>query len=168
VSRVKRLVGAVGPLVLVAMGAAIFFAFTRTSEETRRRIKSAAGGAFVGLAEMLAAYERVRADFARLAPATPSWEALPETNGSEEVLARACLHTLARSPQPHRSAAELTKSLPFLTVPQGEAKVRKVLRTHDVFVEVWPGRWQVGEPSPALIRCLERRGQPTAPSDTCR
>jgi hypothetical protein len=67
---------------------------------------------------------------------------------------RAPGETLARSPGCDRSAAELTAELPYLGVAQGEAKVRQVLRDAGPFIEVWRGRWQAGQPAPALLRYL--------------
>lgn len=74
------------------------------------------------------------------------------------VLGRARLHTPAQ-PDCDRSAAELTLELPRLDVPQGEAKVRQVMRDAGPFTEVWRGRWQTGRAAPALLRHLNLPAQ---------
>jgi hypothetical protein len=79
--------------------------------------------------------------------ATPSWEVAARSLPPAAVLARACAHTLARSGQSHLSAAELTGLLPRLDVPQGEAKVRALLRSPGCFTQVYHGRWQMGSQS---------------------
>jgi len=78
-------------------------------------------------------------------PTLPTWEDLTTQRLPEQVLARACLHTLARSRWSDRSAAEVAEQLPLLPVTQGEAKVREVLRSTPCCVEVYRGRWQLGE-----------------------
>ena len=67
------------------------------------------------------------------------------------------MHTLARSPMSDRSAAELAHDLPYLGVPQGEAKVHQMLRDVGSFTEVWRGRWQLGCVAPAVLRYLESK-----------
>jgi hypothetical protein len=96
---------------------------TRASEEIKSRINSVAGSALIGIAEAFAAYRAVRSRFEELSPVVPSWDALAASNAPDAVLARACLHTLARSAMPDRSAAELAKQLPVLNaVAAGPAR----------------------------------------------
>lgn len=95
--------------------------------------------------EHAAAIERLRV----ATPAMPSWDELATSRDPESVLARACLHTLARSKTSDRSAAELAEQLPELPVARGAAKVRSTLRSRPYFTEVYRGRWQVGA---ALVR----------------
>jgi hypothetical protein len=101
-------------------------------------------------------YQEVHGQFTSAAPKTPSWASLAAALPPAAVLARACLHTLARSPGCDRSAAEL----PSLSVAQGEAKVRQVLREADPFTEVWRGRWQAGHVGVGLLRCLNMPAKP--------
>jgi hypothetical protein len=95
--------------------------------------------------EHSAALDRLR----NAEPTLPTWEDLAAVRLPEQVLVRACLHTLARSRWSDRSAAELCEQLPLIPVPQGEAKVRALLRSTPCCLEVYRGRWQLGE---ALVR----------------
>lgn len=151
-SAMRRLVRAVGPWTLVPLALLAALLVTRASDETRRRVKSAAASGGTFLLQTYAAYQEALLHFRHVAPAVPSWEALAGANPSDSVLTRACLHTLARSPMSDRSAAELALVLPVLGV--GEAKVRQTLRTHPCFSEVWRGRWQVGEVADVLALYL--------------
>jgi hypothetical protein len=153
---VKRVATALGPWGLVPLGLGAALVVRRTSEDTKHRLKSAAASAGTTLLEMCTAYQEVLTRFERTAPTVPGWEALAAANDPDAVLIRACLHTLARSPVSDRSAEELARQLPLLDVPQGEAKVRRVLRTHGCFFEVWRGRWQVGEVAELLAAYLDR------------
>jgi len=74
--------------------------------------------------------------------------------GSIQPLARACMHTLARSVMNDRSAAELADDLPYVGVVQGVAKVRFILRTRDGFEAVWSGRCQLGGVASVLAALL--------------
>jgi hypothetical protein len=107
------------------------------------------------------AYEEVHSQFTSAAPKTPSWSALAAVLPPAAVLGRACVYTLARSPGGDRSAAELAAELPYLSVAQGEAKVRQVLRDAGPFTEVWRGRWQAGHVGVALLRYLSMPATPT-------
>jgi predicted nucleic acid-binding protein len=135
----------VGPSGVILAGGLAFVGYRRLSAETRATV---ARGVTTGLAALAEAYvewqTHLRA-FRRASPALPSWEFMAETNASSDVLTRACLHTLARIGASNCSAAELKTWLPELPVPQGEAKVRQILRTSPGLFEAWYGRWQVGE-----------------------
>jgi predicted nucleic acid-binding protein len=159
VSGIKRLLSAARIWVLLPIGLLGAVAVSRASVETKHRLKEMGSSIISGLFEALAVYYALQARFAELAPEVPDWETLAATSVPQAVLARACLHTLARSPEPERSAAELTKQLPVLPVPQGEVKVRHVLRTYPCFTEVWRGRWQVGEVAAVLARYLALRSE---------
>jgi hypothetical protein len=77
-------------------------------------------------------------------PVVPTWTQLAESNDRRSVLARACLHTLARAPASHLSARELVRVLPELDVGQGEQLIRETLRGYGCFEQPYEGRWQVG------------------------
>jgi predicted nucleic acid-binding protein len=137
--------------VLIAglLAAGLGFGYRHLSEVRRQSIGNVAmhvGRAVAALSyEHSAALDRLR----KAEPTVPTWEKLSTQRLPEHVLTRACLHTLARSRWSDRSAADLCDQLPLLPVPQGEAKVREVLRSTPCMTEVYRGRWQLGE---ALVR----------------
>src|SRR5262249_5466483 len=139
-------VWALAPLAALGLGGG--FAWTRTSDVTRQRIKSTFTSVGEFLLQFVSAYQEAVSRFERGVPTIQTWAELAAANPAEAVLLRALLYTLARSPESNRSAAELTREIPELGVAQGETKVRKALRDDDNFLEVWRGRWQVGELHP--------------------
>jgi predicted nucleic acid-binding protein len=155
VSRLKRLAAESGPWAVGAGALLLVIGAMRTSHETRQRLRSAATSVGTTLLQTFVAYQQFHSQFQGLAPLVPGWDELSVTNDPDDVLARACLHTLARSAMSNRSAAELSRQLPFLPVAQGETKVRHTLRSHDYFSQVWRGRWQVGEVAGLLTTYLE-------------
>ncbi|WP_298387635.1 PIN domain-containing protein [Ferrimicrobium sp.] len=84
-----------------------------------------------------------QAAFSRVFPIVPNWQDMLGSHGGEQVLARHCLHSLAREPRGHLSAAEMYEGLPLYVTGQ-QNTVRKVLREYPCFQEVGRGRWQVG------------------------
>ena len=135
-SGTRRITAATSPWLLVAAGLGAAWWYLKRPASTRQRVASMAAAI---------AYEEVQGQFTSAAPKTPGWASLADALPPAAVLGRACLHTLARSPDCDRSAAELAGELPFLGVVQGEAKVRQVLRDAGPFTEVWRGRWQAGQ-----------------------
>lgn len=113
---------------------------------TRQRVASFAGSFLNCVLGAAIAYEEVHTQFTQAAAVTPRWPSLAAELPPGAVLGRACLHTLARSAESDRSAAEL----PALGVAQGEARVRRMPREAGPFTEVWRGRWQAGQPGAAL------------------
>lgn len=157
---IKRLAAATSPwLLLIAAGIAIFRIMS-ASDEIRQKTKIAGLSMLTNIGSALLMYREVQERFQRVVPVIPSWESMADTNPPGTILARACLHTLARSPMSPRSAEELAKEVPYIHVPQGEAKVRSVLRSIDCFTEIWRGRWQVGHVVPALKPYLKHTAQP--------
>lgn len=152
---VRRVAGAASPWVLLLAGLSLAGWYFKASSETKQRLGSAAGSVLTRVLGAAIAYEEVHRRFASAAPITPGWESMAASIPPGAVLGRACLHTLARSTGNDRSAAELAKELPFLGVAQGDAKVRQILRGGGPFAEVWRGRWQAGQPGPALLRYLQ-------------
>jgi hypothetical protein len=76
----------------------------------------------------------------------------------EALLARACMHTLAQAGVSNCSASELRSLLPVLRVASGEAKVRQALRSLPAcFVQIRPGRWQVGVAPSLILRLVSDR-----------
>lgn len=101
-----------------------------------------AGRAFV---EISALHGAARTQFKALSPAAPQWSDLAAALGREATLARACLHTLARSPSGNLSATELSQLIGTdAEVSSGEAKVRSTLRGDACFEQPYRGRFQVG------------------------
>lgn len=147
---VRRVVAGIGPWIPLVAALWGVWKIATSSDRTRQRIKSAAQTALTSIGSAFIAYEEVHDRFERAAPKVPSWRSLAESNPPGAVLARACLHTLARSPASDRSAQELARDLPYIYVPQGEAKVRETLRAMDCFTEVGRGRWQVGDIAEAM------------------
>lgn len=141
---IKRLASATSPWLLIAAGVFATWRLVAASDATKQSLRQAGASALTYILAAYLAYEEVRTKFAQATPAAPSWAALAETNPPAAVLARACMHTLARSTRNDLSAEELARQLPNLDVPQGEAKVRGLLRGMDCFTEVRRGRWQLG------------------------
>lgn len=153
-SGARRIAAATSPWVLVAAGLGAAWWYLNRPASTRQQVNSAAQAILTGVLGVALAYQEVQDRFTSVAPNTSDWASLAAELPPAAVLGRACLHTLARSPGCDRSAAELTRELPYLGVAQGEAKVRQLLRDADPFTEVWRGRWQVGHAAPALLRYL--------------
>ncbi len=153
-SGARRIAAATSPWVLVAAGVSAAWWYLNRPASTRQQVASIAKSILTWALGAAIAYQEVQDQFTSAAPKTPDWAALAVGLPPAAVLGRACLHTLARSPRCHRSAAELTADLPYLGIAQGEAKVRQVLRHAGPFTEVWRGRWQAGHATPALLRYL--------------
>jgi len=137
-----------GPLGLIPIGVGLYLlylAYKRISPETKAAISSGMEAALNTLAEVYAEYRKVRQRFEEAAVSIPSWDEMSTVLTPEAVLTRACLHTLARAGMSNCSARKLRSLLPVLPVPNGEAKVRQVLRSLPrCFSQVYAGRWQVG------------------------
>lgn len=138
------------PLVLLAAAgasAAGAYTFWRNQPERVQRISSGAWSFLESLTNVLAQIviyaSECEATFAVMFPTVPRWEELTTTHDGERVLARYCLHALAREPVGHLSAAEMHEKLPFSITGQEEA-VQEVFREYDCFEQVGLGRWQVG------------------------
>ena len=154
VSGARRIAAATSPWVLIAAGLGAAWWYSNRPPGTRQQVTSVAKSVLAGAVSAVAVYQEVQGRFTSAAPKTPGWQSLASDLSPGAVLERACLHTLARSPGSDRSAAELTAELPRLSVAQGEAKVRQVLRNGGPFAEIWRGRWQAGHAAPALLRYL--------------
>jgi len=145
------------PLVLLAVlggGTAGAYVLWKSQPEMVQRIRSGAWSFLEFLADIFAQLviymSECEATFAVMFPTVPGWEELTATHDGEGVLARHCLHALAREPVGHLLATEIHEKLPFSVTGQ-EGAVRKVFREYDCFEQVSRGRWQVGSPwAPAL------------------
>jgi predicted nucleic acid-binding protein len=137
-----RRIGPVGLFLVAALG---YAGYRRMSTETRAKIGKGVTTGLTAFAEAYAEWQVHLRRFRRASPVLPSWGELATKNDPTFVLTRACLFSLARVGQSNCSAAELKIRLPELSVAQGEARVRQVLRTAPCFFEAWYGRWQVGE-----------------------
>jgi predicted nucleic acid-binding protein len=153
-SGARRIAAATSPWVLVAAAFVAAGWYLNRPASTRQQVNSAAKSVVTGVLGAALAYQEVQDRFTSAAPSTPDWASLAAELPPAAVLGRACLHTLARSPGCDRSAAELTRELPYLGIAQGEAKVRQLLRGAGPFTEVWRGRWQAGHAARVLLRYL--------------
>jgi hypothetical protein len=152
----RRVAEATSPWLLAAVGVGAALWFLSLPTSTRRQVASGAGSVLSSLLAATVGYQQIQAEFTSAAPKIPSWASLATSIPPAAILGRACLHTLARSPKPDRSAAELAKDLPWLGVPQGESKVRQAFRSGGPFTQIWRGRWQAGHVAPALLHWLSR------------
>jgi predicted nucleic acid-binding protein len=141
---VKRLVRATGPWVIISLVGLVSIAAVRTSAERRRRLLDTGSAALQVLTDTYRARAHLLSRLRRATPDAPSWSRLVSSNEARLVLARACLHVLARSHDSNMSAVKLAADLPALGIAQSAPKVRQVLRETDCFAEVWRGYWQVG------------------------
>jgi hypothetical protein len=105
-----------------------------------RRGFSDVGGVVV---EVLEEFERAVGTLTRVAAPMPEERAL-RTMHPEGRLVRACLTTMGAAKGSMHSARSLRSELPLLNVASGEQRVRAVLRSHDCFVEIERGRFQLG------------------------
>jgi len=156
-SAIKALYRLAGPAGIAAVGGLAYAGYRRTGNTTKEKIGSGAMSVLLFLGELLVEYQDVQGRFERAAPAPPTWEEQAAELSDEAILARACMHTLARVGRGHCSARELRGLLPALPVPSGEAKVRQVLRALPAcFNQVYAGRWQVGEVADPVTQLLDR------------
>lgn len=117
-------------------------------------VKSAMGadiGALAGTVDSLMIERRTSlASLAAAAPLGPERQALATRAGVQNVLGRALVMLLGRDRRRSLSAAEAAKALPHLGVAQSVAYVRRELRSRECFIEISPGRWQLGDRSEAM------------------
>ncbi len=139
------------PWVLAAIGVSVGLLAVQVSSETWRKLRSGLSDTATAFVYVYARYAAAFESFRRKAPSLPGWEELAQTNDRRMVLARACLHALARSPVSDMSARELAGVLPSLGVGQGEQLVRQAMRAHSCFDQPYQGRWQVGRVARPLL-----------------
>jgi len=144
---VRRLVRSSPPWLLMLAGLGIGALGTRVSPETRKNLGSGLSEAAATFACAYEDYHGALVRFGSAVPATPTWEDLARSTDGRRVLARACLHVLARAPTSPMSARELAGALPPLGIGQGEALVRQTLRSGGSFAQPYAGRWQLGQAS---------------------
>jgi hypothetical protein len=136
--------GKVSPWIYVPIGGLAALLLSRTSSDTYRKIGDGlreAGSLFL---EVYRPYSEALDRFRQMAPAIPTWEEQADVNDRRLVLARACLHKLARAPRSMMTAKELADELRELPVGRNAQLVRESLRRFGCFVEPYRGRWQVG------------------------
>jgi hypothetical protein len=134
----------IGPVGFLCGAILLFLLYQKMRPETKARVRSAASTGFEVVMDVFGEYHAVRYRFEQAAPEFPTWDVMAETMAPSAVLARSCLHFLARYGPSNCSARGLRALLPDLSVPHGEAKVRETLRSNGCFSEAWAGRWQVG------------------------
>jgi hypothetical protein len=141
----QRLAGTFSPWVFLPIGIAAAVLGKRISPERWTKMRSGLFDAAMAYADMYSRYMSAVKRFRAATPSVPTWTELAESNDRRSVLARTCLHTLARAPASHMSARELARVLPELDVGQGEQLVRETLRSYRCFDQPYEGRWQVGQ-----------------------
>lgn len=121
------------------------------SPELKRKIadgvKSAASVSLEVFSEFGITYVEAHSTFQQLNAPSSAPSQLEESGLSPDaLLIRTCLYHLVRYPQSEVSAAELSQLLrDRVEIPCGEKKVRAVLRDNPSFVEVYRGRFQLGQ-----------------------
>lgn len=126
------------------------YLYRRQPAERRLSIRGGLLDALEFGGALLIESERASSRLSRAVPDQPDWDQLLRERDRGLVLARACLHTLARSRRSHLSAVELAEELPKLGIEQSAPAVGRVLKDRPTcFEEVYTGRWQVGG---ALVR----------------
>ena len=110
-------------------------------------VKSAASVSLEVFSEFGITYVEAHSTFQQLNAPSSAPSQLEESGLSPDaLLIRTCLYHLARYPQSEVSAAELSQFLrDRVEIPCGEKKVRAVLRDSPSFVEVYRGRFQLGQ-----------------------
>ncbi len=137
----------VSPWAVAGIAAVAGYSLWAAEPEDRQRILRGASAVAGFVGEIAVEHQVASAAFTAMSAHVPAWAELARDVPAESVRARACLYTLARSPIPDLSAAELTDGLPVLPASTGETAVRTTLRRHDCFHQVHRGRWQVGRPA---------------------
>ena len=136
-----RRLAADAPWLAVPLALPFAYLLARWTPDHTRRLRDGMSTALRALGDLAVEQHRSRTRFLAALPAIPDWSILSRDIDPTLVLARSCLHVLARSPRVDQSAADLAPALP---VPSGEAKVRATLRGHQCFTEVYYGRFQLG------------------------
>lgn len=120
------------------------------------------------VADMVGTLQRRADEFLKVFPEIPTWQTLALEDNERSTLTRACLYTLARHPQGHLPASSLAAGLPFLGSAQSEPYVRKVLRNSAFLFNLYPGCWQMGEPSAPVFAFLDAPNHSKAESSKRR
>ncbi|MHB8465516.1 MAG: PIN domain-containing protein [Acidimicrobiales bacterium] len=148
-----------GWLAVGAAGATGALLLTRTSLEQRHKAKSILGSAASTISDLLVEYHQASARLRSVSVKAPEWDELASLIAPQELLARACIYTLARPGMSDQSAQSLTRFLPPLGVPHGEAKVRAILRARGYyFSQPWAGRFQLGHVAEPVRKQLDLLG----------
>lgn len=146
----------------VAIGAgALAIAGLDMSPEARTKIRRSVGDALGHVADFAIYYQSEKEIFDAVAAATPPWGELASCNPTDDVLARACIRTIARAPTGARSAASVADKLPSLPGAQSKDPVRRVLRSRYSFRPAGAGHWTVGAVGTSTLRDMIDAGGPT-------
>jgi predicted nucleic acid-binding protein len=132
------------PFVYLPLAGAAAYLLSRISAETYKKVGRGLGEFGHFLSEIYRPYAEALERFRAMAPPIPTWVELAETNDRKLVLARACLHRLARTPRSLMTAAELSREPWDVPVGHDAQLVRETLRAFGCFVEPSRGHWQVG------------------------
>jgi len=151
---------------LVAIGAgALAIAGLDMSTEARTKIRRSVGSALGHAADFAIYYQSEKEIFDAVAAATPPWDELASCNPTDDVLARACIRTIARAPTGALSAASVAEKLPSLPGAQSKDPVRRVLRSRYSFRPAGAGHWTVGAVGTSPHRdVIDAGGRTTSPT----
>lgn len=148
VAKVVELIGWPWTLLIAGAGAVGFHVFA--SPETKATVSQGAKAAAVEgwelLQGLLATSGQAIGEIEGLRPRSAPLREGPYD--PDAVLRRMAFYTVVRARSGHVSAEKLSEMLQGLEVPHGE-KIREVLRSAPAYVEVYRGRYQVGQ---ALVR----------------
>ncbi len=132
------------PFISLPLAGAAAYLLSRIPSETYKKIGRGLGEFGYILLEIYGQYAETFDRFRAMAPAIPTWDELAETNDRKLVLARACLHRLARAPRSLTTAVELSQELGDVPVGHDAQLVRETLHRFGCFVKPYKGRWQIG------------------------
>ena len=131
---------------ILVIGGFGYLAWRSEQDKVKGALASLADG-LLAIGETVTAFRnyalRCQDAFLRVFPIVPNWQDMLGSLDGDQVLVRHCLHSLAREPRGHLSAAEMHEGIPFYVKGQ-QNTVRKALREYPCFQEVRRGRWQVG------------------------
>lgn len=139
----KKAYDAVGPAAVLVGAGLMYWLWDWLKHPARRTLRAALGDIATSVAEMELQRDDRQRQFDGVLPQIPTWAALAASNASHDIVGRAALYALARTPHGHASARELTGTLRG-RVHCDETSIRTVLRSTPCFVEMNRGRWQVG------------------------
>lgn len=133
----------IGAAIVGSVTTGLLMSYFRAPATDRSRLRSGFSDLGRVVIEIVEQFERAVRTLTALAAPTPG-ERVLQTMHPEGRLVRACLTTMGSAKASTHSAGSLRSQLPLLDVPSGEQRVRTVLRSHECFVEVERGRFQLG------------------------
>jgi hypothetical protein len=154
-SFVRELIADAPPWVGVSIAALLGLVAISTPRETYKKMGFVSLQALSAFGHLHDQYTRLFKDFERQTPSSPTSDVLARMIDRHSLRARASLYVLARSPQSHLSARELSRELRTLPIGKGENLIRRTLTSGSFFTSPYNGRWQVASvyrPQSAQVR----------------